>query len=196
MSVAQEQIQEPSLDGDQSSADDLDQMTELLRLYLSSRPIMLLDLLADALQRARASLLTPPAKCHLVHVPDDYGKGTVTTLNTFDELLTTMRARRSQGGQMFAFRGDLLLPSRGGHYLVAPEGRYPLFVSDDETEVDVDGFIGPVPPILQPVPAPAASVVEILAPDVEVLDHADDDDDFDDEGNDDEDEDEGVEDDD
>jgi hypothetical protein len=66
---------------------------------------------------------------------------------SFEVLLGACRDFHGKGHQIFGFspRGEMLLPSKGGQYLVTPWGRHPLFVPDDGSEVDPAGYLGPAP---------------------------------------------------
>lgn len=159
MSTAQQdQETEPGLDGATAGESDEDVTSagaDLARMLIAD-PVALLDMFIDVMRRARNAAQLPKEQFHVVVVPDA-GEAGVTTVNSIEELMVVLRASRQQGGQAFGFRGDLLLPSQGGHYLVTPWGRFPLFTDDRDNEVDPKGYLGPVPSILRPVPVPVVS---------------------------------------
>jgi hypothetical protein len=137
----------------ESGADEVDLVVENA---LTQNPAIVLDLLIAALGRAKDALQVSVGRWHVVIAPDAepaYVKG----FDSFEGLLSACRDVHGKGYQIFGFspKGELLLPSRGGQYLVTPWGRHPLFVADDDSEVDPSGYVGPVP--IKPAPAAAAA---------------------------------------
>jgi hypothetical protein len=160
MSTAQQDITEtmPEEDSGPDGDQGLSAGAELCKM-LTADPVALLDMFIDTLRHVRDNAQLPAAQYHVVIIPDT-GEGRVVTVDSLDEYLTVWRETSQKGGQAFGFRGDLLLPSKGGHYLVTPWGRFPLFAEDFDTEVDSRGYLGAVPPIPKAVPATAQSVPE------------------------------------
>jgi hypothetical protein len=189
VSTDQEQDVEPALEEPEQAEPAEDPVITALHQILATEPAVLLDSLIAALRLAKDVSQLPKEQFHVVIVPD-VGEGHVVTVDSTEALVGVLREARQQGGQAFGFRGHLLLPSKGGHYLVTPWGRFPLFAEDHDTEIDPAGHLGPLPPIpKKAAPVPVSSVPE---------DNGDDEpmDEEDDEGVDDDDDDEGVDDDD
>jgi hypothetical protein len=153
----------PSSDGVAATEtnENLDVVVAAFRQVMTTDVTTILDALLIALQRAKDLSQVPKEIFHTVIVPD-VGEATVTTAGSFEEMLATWREARQKSVQIFGFHGDILLPSKGGHYVVTPWGRYPLFAEDASTEVDLSGRVGPDPSIPHPV---AAAVQPASGPD-------------------------------
>jgi hypothetical protein len=186
VSTDQEQDVEPSLEGPDQAEPEGDPVIAAFRQVMATEPTVILDAIIASLRLARDAAQLPKDQFHVVIIPD-VGEGRVVTVGSTEELVTVMREARMDGGQAFGFRGELLLPSKGGHYLVTPWGRFPIFAAEVDNEVDLTGRLGPVPIIPKAILVPAPSVSEDNGDD-EPMDDDDVDDDDDDEGVDDDDE--------
>jgi hypothetical protein len=143
---ADAQETEQELEQEPEQEPGTDEVVLVVENALSQNPVIVLDLLIGALRRAKDALQVPTGRWHVVIAPDAepaYVRG----FDTLDGLLAVCRDARGKGYQIFGFspRGELLLPSKGGHYLVTPGGRYPLFAEDHDAEVDPSGYLGPAP---------------------------------------------------
>lgn len=124
--------------------------------YVSRNPDAVLGAISSAVKLAMDAAQLPAERYHLCHVPD-FEEAVVRSFDSFDAYLAAWHEARRRGGQAFGFEGNAHLVSRGGHYLVTPRGRFPLFVSEEEDEVDPRGYLGPTsrpPAPAQPAAAP------------------------------------------
>jgi hypothetical protein len=124
--------------------------------YVSGNPDAVLGAISAAVKLAMDAAQLPGERYHLCHVPD-FEEASVRSFDSFDAYLAAWREARQQGGQAFGFEGSAHLVSRGGHYLVTARGRFPLFITEEENEVDPKGYLGQPQ---RPAPAEPAATPE------------------------------------
>lgn len=109
---------------------------------------LLLACLAKMAQDALALLQLPKETFHCVLVPDT-GEASLQSFTSVKDLADCLRdiTRRSiksgQNVQAFPFCGQALAITTPPRYLLAPDGKYPLFAGDVDEAVDQRGFLGP-----------------------------------------------------
>jgi hypothetical protein len=109
------------------------------------RDLQLLGSLRDAFEVAIIAAAAPRANYYVVVVPAE-DRASCHLCDTAEQaaakIRETTQGEKQDETQVFVFRGDWVQITKTPSYLLAPEGRIPLFTAEQLDGLATDGFLG------------------------------------------------------